>query len=440
MKPYAHQLKGATWLGERTAACLAFEPRVGKTGTAILALDDIFAAKVLVVTTASGRAVWEQAFADWSKAPATVATCYGKLTPALLAADRVIVSWSTLARDADALGAIAWDVVVVDESHYAKNVSAKRTRALYGKVTPSAKRVWCLTGTPIPNAPDDLFPMLKALAPERLEAQAGMPAVTTAQAFTERYCVTRRRQISPYKSVNVVVGGRNLGELNARLSGFWWRLTQQDVGITAPIYEILPLHVSDRERRRIEAEAPFDVQEVLAAIETGDLRGVDEMHLGTIRRLTGALKAKAVAEAVLDDLAGGVDKVVVMAWHKEVLDELERSLSSVCSVRVDGSTTPTRRVEAQRRFSSDPTCRVFLGQIIACGEAIDLSAAADLIFAESSFVPKDMKQASLRVTNHGQKRQPRVRVAALVGSVDEAIQRILTRKVATIRGVTQDGH
>ena len=42
-----------------------------------------------------------------------------------------------------------------------------------------------------------------------------------------------------------------------------------------------------------------------------------------------------------------------------------------------------------------------------------------------------MAQAALRITNHGQKRQCRVRVAALEGSVDEALQAIVIRKVAT---------
>ncbi len=68
---------------------------------------------------------------------------------------------------------------------------------------------------------------------------------------------------------------------------------------------------------------------------------------------------------------------------------------------------------------------------MAAGEAIDLSAAAELVFVESSFVPKDMQQAALRITNHGQKRQTRVRVAALEGSVDEALQAIVIRKVTT---------
>ncbi len=44
-----------------------------------------------------------------------------------------------------------------------------------------------------------------------------------------------------------------------------------------------------------------------------------------------------------------------------------------------------------------------------------------------------MKQAALRITNHGQKAQCLVRVAALAGSIDEALTAVLVRKVLSIK-------
>jgi SWI/SNF-related matrix-associated actin-dependent regulator 1 of chromatin subfamily A len=75
--------------------------------------------------------------------------------------------------------------------------------------------------------------------------------------------------------------------------------------------------------------------------------------------------------------------------------------------------------------------------MLAAGEAIDLSVSRDLIFVECSFTPKDMKQAALRVTNFGQTGSVLVRVAALAGSIDEAVTAVLTRKVASIQEVLQ---
>lgn len=440
MKPLPHQIQGAEWLASKQNALLADAPRVGKTGTAIMAADATDAKRVLVVTTASGRPVWTRAWAQWSTKGRRVETLYyGVIHQNHRDADVLIAGWAAVAK----LPMLdTFDLVILDESHYAKSLDAKRTQATFGfdsrgqrtfGLTDNARRVWCLTGTPVPNAPNDLYPMLRSIAPERLGTDFGPTDVSRYEDFLARYCVVRKKRISRWTQIDVVVGGKNLDELKARLDGFILRRTQQDVGITAPLYGILPVHVTAVQRRKIEAEIP-EAEEILAAAETGETKSV-EMALGTLRRLTGSVKAEGVIQVVKDEMTSGVDKVVLMCWHRDVMNALEAGLGAYGPVRVDGCTTPARRDQAQQRFAADPACRVFIGQIVACGEAIDLSAAADLIFVESSFVPKDMAQAALRITNHGQARQPRVRVAALEGSIDEAFQTILTRKFATIREV-----
>lgn len=440
--PLPTQLTGAEFLAEREKALLADAPRVGKTGAAIIAADYALARKTLIITTASGRPVWARGLRDWSRFDLSTEVLYGKLEQRHLDCDRLVVGWPSLVKHAEALGEQAWDLVLADESHYAKSIEAKRTSALFGAmkgakrspgIVDSAATVWCLTGTPIPNAPNDLFPMLRALAPERLErGRYGPVDVLRYEDFLHRYCVVRRKAVSAWNKIDVVVGGKNLEELRGRLEGFWLRRTQADVGITAPIYEIMPVHLSAADRKRIEAEVE-DAQDILDAAETGDTKHL-ELHLGTLRRLTGSIKAAGVIEAVREEFECGLDKIVLMAWHKDVLIALEAGLSKYGVVRVDGSTSPNDREAAQHNFQNG-AARVFLGQIVACGEAIDLSAANELIFVESSFVPKDMSQAALRITNHTQTRQPRVRVAALEGSIDEALQAILTRKIATNREV-----
>jgi len=466
MEALPHQIAGARFLSDRNYALLADSPRVGKTGTAIMAADDVFASRVLVITTASGRPVWVRGFKDWSIYDLPTRAVYGALGK-LDGPLRLIVSWSEVAKHAEALKAARWDLVILDEAHYAKAIDTKRTQAVYGVfrgasrdmgIVDSAARVWCLTGTPIPNAPNDLYPMMRALCPDRLETgtrsyvsrdpvepggfaweTAGIHVfehdVTKYDDFLHRYCVVRRKAISRWTKIDVVVGGKNEAELKARLDGFWLRRTQKDVGINPPIYEMMPTHISEKQRQEIEAQIE-GAEDILAAAETGETRGL-EMALGTLRRVTGTVKAQGVADAIEEELENGLDKVVLMAWHKDVMASLEDRLKKYGVVRVDGSTTPHAREMATKMFQTDPACRVFIGQIVAAGEAIDLSAAAELVFVESSFVPKDMAQAALRITNHGQKRQTRVRVAALEGSVDEAIQAIVIRKTATLKEIIQ---
>lgn len=436
MTPLPHQLIGAEFLASRRDALLADEPRVGKTGAAILATDDILASRVLVITTASGRPVWVRGFRDWSAFDLPTRAVYGELGSIDGQNLRLIVSWSEVSKHAEALGKVQWDVLILDESHYAKSPDTKRTQAVYGTfrgasrgwgVCDAAARVWCLTGTPIPNAPNDLYPMLRALDGTRIED------VLKYEDFLHRYCIVKKKAISRYTKIDVVVGGRNLEELKARLDGFWLRRTQAGVGIRPPTFEMLPLHLTASERKAVELAVP-EGADILAAAETGETKSLD-IALGTLRRLTGQIKAQKVAEVVKEDFDGGLDKIVLMCWHKDVMETLARALSKYGAVRLDGSTSPTERDANVQAFQKPNGPRVFIGQVIAAGEAIDLSAAAELIFVESSFVPKDMKQAALRVTNHGQTRQTRVRVAALEGSIDEALQAIVIRKVSTNKEV-----
>jgi SWI/SNF-related matrix-associated actin-dependent regulator of chromatin subfamily A-like protein 1 len=428
--PNPHQIVGARFLAERRTAMLADAPRVGKTGAAILALDDVMARRTLVVTTASGRAVWEAAFRDWSRFDLETRAVYAKPTQKHLDASRVIVSWDGATRYGADLG--VFDTLLLDESHYAKSWETKRTLAVYGAeglARRATERVWCLTGTPMPNAPNDLHPALATLTPERL---ASDPDVADYADFLKRYCVVRPKRISRWTVLQIVVGSRNLEELQGRMDGWFLRRTQADVGILPPVFEVLPIHITDAQRRVVEASVE-NASEILDAAEVGVTKTLD-MGLAELRRVTGAIKAHGVADLVADEFDCGLDRVVLMCWHHETMAALADRLSAYGVVRLDGSTTPDERRKAVEAFQSGGA-RVFIGQMIAAGEAIDLSAAADLIFVESSFVPKDMAQAALRITNVAQTRQPRVRVAALAGSIDEALQRILTRKVATIREV-----
>lgn len=426
--PRPTQLSGARFLADNKRALLADDPRVGKTGAAIIAADYTLAGSVLVVTTASGRAVWRRAFPEWSvfRRPVQVLTPKDTLQPDTRVA---IVGWPSIADPKLRAQLLArfWDVLILDESHYAKNPETKRAQAVYGEqgIAAKAERIWCLTGTPMPNAPNDLWPMLHALAPERI-------ASMSYDQFLWNYCVVRMKKISNFRKIPVVMGGKNLDDLRQRLAGFMLRRTQADVGIREPVYETFPLTPSPADLREIAKNV--DTEAVMAAARTGETKALN-MHLGPLRRLTGQIKAPMVIEALEEEFECGLDKIVLMHWHTETGRILRDGLAKYGVAQIDGSTPARDREIAEQRFHDDPNCRVFVGQIAAAGEAIDLSAASEMMFVETSFIPKDMRQAALRVTNYAQQRLVRVRVAVLEGSIDAAAETILLRKWSSIREV-----
>ena len=170
------------------------------------------------------------------------------------------------------------------------------------------------------------------------------------------------------------------------------------------------------------------------AAENGNTREL-EMELGPLRRLTGNIKAQSVVEAVKEEFDNGLDKIVLMYWHKEVGDVLQAGLEKFKPLRIDGSTPVKQREQYELAFRGNSENRVMLGQIQAAGEAVDFSSANELWFVETSFSPKDQAQAAMRITNVNQTRNTFVRVCCIEGSIDEALQASLLRLWTAIKGV-----
>jgi SWI/SNF-related matrix-associated actin-dependent regulator 1 of chromatin subfamily A len=417
------QIEGAAFLAARRNAMLADEPGFGKSAQAVAACDRIEAKNILVVTTASARQNWINEFALWSTeerhAEAWFSTKARHVKPGV-----TVVAWSNIIYGPvwQSLGQMRYDVLILDESHYAKNVSAKRTRVVYDVLAKLANRVWCLTGTPIPNAPNDIYPMCKALFPDVLEGYSSY------HSFLFHYCTVVPRFING-KRVDVVTGGKNQPELAARLKPH--TLRRKTTGLPPIRYSVFAMHAD-----KLPDERDVDRQAVIDAALAGSTNELD-MHLGTLRRHTGILKAHAAVDLVREELENGLDKIVLFAWHKEVMDILEHGLAEFDCVSVRGGVDAADREGIVQEFQRG-RARVFIGQIQAAGEAITLTAACQTLFVEVSFVPKDMAQAVRRILRRGQTRPCLCRVAALAGSIDEALMRIVTRKVETIRTIMDD--
>jgi SWI/SNF-related matrix-associated actin-dependent regulator 1 of chromatin subfamily A len=166
-----------------------------------------------------------------------------------------------------------------------------------------------------------------------------------------------------------------------------------------------------------------------------DIIASAEMEASAIRRLYGLAKVPLIARQVEDELEQGQDKVVIFAWHREVITQLAQRLAKYNPVVVMGGTSPSARVEAVDRFQNARNVRVFIGNILSAGTSITLTAANRLIFAEYSWVPADNEQATLRILRIGQGRPCRVSYASLAGSLDEAITSVYQRKAALLAAV-----
>ena len=179
-----------------------------------------------------------------------------------------------------------------------------------------------------------------------------------------------------------------------------WLLRRKQIDVLSDLppvrYTRLPVEASDGVPEELLPDAlPLEglsLEEQLEVIEDST------PHLATQRRMLGELKVRPVCAAISEELDSGLDKVVMMAWHRSVLDEIEAW---------------------------------FVGHVIAAGVAITLTAAAKLVFVEQSWTPGDLDQAMKRIHRIGQTRPVHIQTAYLAGSLDDAVTSVLVRKRET---------
>ena len=441
MKLFPYQDTGARWLASKDQALLADDMGLGKSAQAVRACDLVGAKNILVICPAAVRFNWAREFERFS--PMDRPTCL-MLTSRDRPASKsgvVICSYDLSVGALGLLKTIPWDVLILDEAHYLKERTTKRTRAAYGhnKATTGlaahAKRTWRLTGTPAPNDASELYTHLRS---------AGI-VNEPFWDFTFRFCKGFDSTYG-YK----ITGHKNVEELKALLAPFMLRRTKDEVMTELPPIWYQEVTV---DRSQVELDGLFpEAQEVGAAAFVANLRvgevtlkqaleaasgPTDAMSvlegsttsLTTLRRYIAMGKVPAVANLLAEELeSGAVRKVVVFGVHKCAVEYMEQHLAKFGAVSLYGSTPPAKRQANIDRFMQDPECRVFIGNVQAAGTGITLTAAHEVVFLEQSWVPAENAQAAMRCHRIGQTKPVRVRVFSLYKSVDEQVQQVLLRK------------
>lgn len=423
------------------AVYAALEPGLGKTRIAIEVAIREGAMNVLVFCPASVRSVWRQEIEKWETRRHWV-NVVGKVLPRQV--DRVLVRWTVVNYDRvsrggdvlDALKALGpFDLVVCDEAHFLKNPSAARTRAVLGAIAPRAKRVLPLSGTPMPNHAGELYAIVRSLAPQAVANTRG--EAMTMRQWEDRYCDIDQRWIGG-RQVRVIKGSRNIADLKERLSGFFVRKTKAECLPELPPlqFETIEMSPGPTALREIRDEM-VDVPAHISDDDLLRLLNSDTEHFARALRLIGLAKASAIVPYLAEFLADNDRKVIVMAQHRDVIDYLMRTLQALGPVKIDGRDNAAARDLAIHAFLNDPSRRIFVGQIKACGTGItllsDTVAPTDVFFVESSFAPADNVQAASRSHRIGQKNGVLARVIVAEGvPLDQRVQDIITRKTKEI--------
>lgn len=429
---------------------------LGKTIQAIGVINSIgWIKRVLLVCPASLKINWSIELRRWLTRPLRVGFAEGDRCPHAHC-DLLIINYDLLDRHKDKLRSVEWDMMICDEAHYLKNPKAKRTIALLGQppqrkveegktinipAVPklAAKRAVFATGTPIPNKPIEIFPIVQACG-----------FIRQRRYFIDRYCN------------GSADGASNLDELQAAL-----RSTIMVRRIKADVLKDLP----PKRRIVIEMEASGDAAAVVRAESAiagraqsiadelaiaQELAKFDDDYNEAVARLRAdwstafeditrarhevALAAAPTVTKMADDMVSEVGKLIIFAHHRDVIATIINGLTKrgrKC-VSVTGDTSMSDRHRAVTAFQEDPEVDVFVGNIQAAGVGLTLVASSTVLFAELDWVPGNVTQAEDRAHRIGQRDSVTVYHAVLQGSIQATMAKRLIEKQAVIDAALND--
>ncbi|MGI9494049.1 MAG: DEAD/DEAH box helicase [Geminicoccaceae bacterium] len=437
-EPFPHQNQGAAFLASPLSIpepehsidfkLLLDDMGLGKTATAILAADQCNVQKILVICPAVARINWARELQMWQRSARSVLVLEGaKNIPTLITPDVVVISQNALTSKpiVEWLHRQTFELLIIDEAQGFKSMEAKRTQSLYGKsgLARKIKKVWLLSGTICPNNIGELHSHFYAMAPEAVQ-QNSVPM--SYRAFIDRFTRYTMGDYGPR-----FWGSKNTDELKQRIRPYILRRRLADVRHELPSisWNDVSIGRTNAHIKKIEKELRTRHGDELAESVLGTGSG----QIPALRRLLGEAKAPLVTELLADELKDGLlDKVVVFAWHKNVIHTLAEGLKRFGVRIILGPTPSSQRQSAIDAFQTDPHTRVFIGQLQACSTAITLTSAHHVCFAEQSWSPADNAQAAKRCHRIGQKNPVMVRMISLAGSLDEAVNQVLRRKTQAL--------
>lgn len=436
---FDYQAQGADLLAAHTRFGLHDEMGVGKTATSIGAMDRIKAERCIIVCPAMLRENWVREIAKFSIYRRRV--CKGKTIHDFVAWQRgrfdvLVVSYELMTRWMNEFNLAPQfiDALVFDEAHYLKNPQSARTMAMlgartgYGGLVNWASHAWHVTGTPMADNPADIYPFL----------QFARCFDMSYEAFTDTYLTAKKGMYSTKYSVSEA----GLEPLRQLLYGSSIRRTHGQVGMELPDIHLTEtlLEGKDIDLRKALEEYPHVEDQIVLALETGDMQHMDAEAVAMVRRLCGKAKAIPYAELAKSEFDAGAGKRVIFCWHTEPLLHIVNYLNrhGYKTFAVYGDSTDRDAEHAVDSFQNDPNTRAIVLNIKKGGTGLTLTAGADLDMVESDWSPAGNAQAIKRVHRYGQRHTCRARFITLANSIDVAVNKIVQKKTADIAAV--EGH
>ena len=324
-------------------------------------------------------------------------------------------------------------LMAIDESTTIKNPDAKRTKNIC-KLSTHTKYRRILTGSPITKSPLDLYKQCEFLYPELL----GHGSYYT---FRTRYAVMKTANFGG-RSVQIVVGYRNLGELSEKLKPFSYRVLKDDcLDLPAKTYmkrivKLTPEQEKIYKQMKHLALAEMEGKMMSTATVLTQLMRLQQINCGHFTADDGTIKDitnNRISE-LLDTLEEIQGKVVIWGHYQydveTIVEHLKKEYGDNSVVTYYGLTPMDQRQDNIQKFQ-DPksTVRFLVGTTQTGGYGITLTAASTMIYYSNGYDLEKRQQSEARIDRIGQ-HFPMTYIDLMVeATIDERIVKALRKKV-----------
>jgi SNF2 family DNA or RNA helicase len=330
----------------------------------------------------------------------------------------------------------------------------------------SVKKVLPMTGTPILNKPQDIFPLLHLVNPVTFRDK---------KDFLNTYCE------KGYDGKWVFQWG-GAERLATRLSGMYVARDRYQAGVEIPKQSI-QIHELDMDPELypkqweayqiLKKKSSLIVDDMLAEDENKAVKpilymialitrlrqmsvwpaGIEFRHPKTKELLfktdvTESVKLDYIIDREGNGLAPQLindeqERVVLFSQFKQPLIELERRLlaAGISVVRYDGDTPDSLRQQIQidfdRKYQEEGQpyrWDIVLGHYKTGGTGINLNAATQMIILDEEWNPGKEDQAYGRIDRMGQNEETTVHVLRNTGTIDEWMANLIAQKRNMIEG------
>lgn len=337
-------------------------------------------------------------------------------------------------------------MIVVDESSRIKNPDAGRTQAAM-RLRPHADYARISTGTPVTNAPVDVFSQMEFL-------ESGLLGTTSYRAFVAEYAellrmdhpmMQRMIERNPRVARAQVVARdeqgqpkwRNLDKLQKLLEPHSYRVRKDEcLDLPPKIYKLHFFEMSPsqqkayklmkKERRMVIDPDVIAVQALAAGIKLQQITSGFTLHEGKPHYIAdGNTRLKALMN-LIEDIDG---QFIVWARFTEEIRAITELLmkNKISAVAYFGGVSAADREAAIDNFQSGKV-RAFIGQQQAAGVGLTLTAAQTAIYYSNDFNLEYRLQSEDRCHRKGTKGSVVYIDLVAEDSIDETISLALQRK------------